>query len=167
MRPPMPADHPVPDRPPLRFGLALAGAGWPRRLRWRHFLGFVAMLAIAELAVGQFPTPSTPLDPSGEQARTAAHQGIMNAQVPTPSGLIDARPGRDVAGSGDLIGFSSISDGGQQTITLVNTRKLWMAVYHVNVEGSIQLVSSRPIDADFSLELNVTDPKPSAIRDLQ
>ncbi|MDB4678950.1 hypothetical protein OAE79_01305 [Rhodopirellula sp.] len=41
-----------------------------------------------------------------------------------------------------------------------------MAVYHVGPEGEIQLVSSRPIDADFSLQLNVTAPLPDEIKGL-
>ena len=41
-----------------------------------------------------------------------------------------------------------------------------MAVYHVNSAGEIRLVSSRPIDADFSVQLNVTDPLPDEIRGL-
>ena len=41
-----------------------------------------------------------------------------------------------------------------------------MAVYHVSSDGGISLVSSRPIDADFSVQLNVTDPLPDEIRGL-
>lgn len=78
--------------------------------------------------------------------------------------LVDARPGRDVGASGELIGFSHVDESGTQAITLVNTGKLWMAVYHVRSDGEIRLTSSRAIDADFSMEFNVSAPKPDDIR---
>ena len=71
-----------------------------------------------------------------------------------------------VASAGDVIGFSGYDASGTQIITLVNTEKSWMAVYHISSGGEIRLVSSRPIDADFSLQLNVTDPLPDEIRGL-
>ena len=71
-----------------------------------------------------------------------------------------------VGAAGSVIGFSGSTATGTQTITLVNTEKFWMAVYHIDSEGEINLVSSRPIDADFSLQLNVTDPLPDEIRGL-
>ncbi len=81
--------------------------------------------------------------------------------------VIESRGGRDVAGSGDLIGFSHVDDSGTQVITIVDAEKRWMAVYHVGSEGKIRLVSSREIAADFTLELNVTPPLPDQIRRLQ
>lgn len=93
--------------------------------------------------------------------------GADDQLSPTIPQVIQAREGRDVAGSGDLIGFSHVNDRGTQVITLVNTRKLWMAVYHISPEGEIRLTSSRAIDADFTLQLNATDPLPEDIRQLQ
>jgi len=72
----------------------------------------------------------------------------------------------DVAAAGDMIGFSHADAGGTQTITLVHTKKSWMAVYHIDKSGSLRLVSSRPIDADFSLQLNATSPLPEEIRQI-
>lgn len=80
--------------------------------------------------------------------------------------VIEARNGRDVAGSGDLIGFSHVDGSGTQVITLVDTQKAWMAVYHIGSNGEIRLVSSRAIDADFTLQLNATSPTPDDIRRL-
>lgn len=110
----------------------------------------------------------------------------VRAQTPTPLGqpleefsvldsskvgermtVIEARKGRDVAGSGDLIGFSHVDGSGTQVITLVDTQKAWMAVYHIGSNGEIRLVSSRAIDADFTLQLNATSPTPEDIRRLQ
>ncbi|TWU59348.1 hypothetical protein Poly51_21360 [Rubripirellula tenax] len=68
--------------------------------------------------------------------------------------------------AGDMIGFSSSDASGTQTITLVHTGKSWMAVYHIDKSGTIRLISSRPIDADFSLQLNATSPLPEEIRQL-
>ncbi len=69
-----------------------------------------------------------------------------------------------VGASGDMIGFSHSDSSGTQIITLVHTRKSWMAVYHIDRSGTLRLVSSRPIDADFSLQLNATSPLPEEIR---
>ena len=71
-----------------------------------------------------------------------------------------------VGASGDMIGFSHSDSSGTQTITLVHTGKAWMAVYHIDRSGKIRLVSSRPIDADFSLQLNATSPLPDEIREI-
>lgn len=81
--------------------------------------------------------------------------------------VIESRNGRDVAGSGDLIGFSHVDGSGSQVITLVDTQKAWMAVYHIGSKGEIRLASSRAIDADFTLQLNATSPTPEDIRRLQ
>ncbi len=71
-----------------------------------------------------------------------------------------------VGAAGDMIGFSNYDDTGTQTITLIDTRKSWMAVYHIDRSGTIRLVSSRPIDADFTLQLNATAPLPEDIRQI-
>jgi hypothetical protein len=65
-----------------------------------------------------------------------------------------------------MIGFSHYDASGTQTITLVHAGKSWMAVYHIDRSGTIRLVSSRPIDADFSLQLNATSPLPEEIREI-
>ena len=81
-------------------------------------------------------------------------------------------PAMDLAGAcrvgaaGDMIGFSHSDGSGTQTITVVHAGKSWMAVYHIDRSGTIRLVSSRPIDADFSLQLNATSPLPEEIRQL-
>ncbi len=75
-----------------------------------------------------------------------------------------ADPSVQVGAAGDMIGFSHSDGSGTQTITLVDTGKMWMAVYHVDRSGKIRLVSSRPLDADFSLQLNATSPLPEEIR---
>jgi hypothetical protein len=80
--------------------------------------------------------------------------------------IADAEALARVAAAGDMIGFSHDDGSGTQTITLVHTGKSWMAVYHIDRSGTIRLVSSRPIDADFSLQLNATSPLPEEIREI-
>lgn len=106
--------------------------------------------------------------PNGASGKpTGAIPMFDPAQIGDRVTVIEARPGRDVAGSGDLIGFSHVDGSGTQVITLVDTEKAWMAVYHVGSSGEIRLVSSRAIDADFTLQLNATSPTPEDIRRLQ
>ena len=71
-----------------------------------------------------------------------------------------------VGAAGDMIGFSHSDGSGTQTITVIHTGKSWMAVYHIDRSGQIRLVSSRPIDADFALQLNATSPLPEEIREI-
>lgn len=86
----------------------------------------------------------------------------------TPSGggflATHQAPAGGSGAAGDMIGFSHSDGSGTQTITLVDTSKSWIAVYHIDTSGKIRLVSSRPIDADFTLELNATAPLPREIR---
>jgi len=85
-------------------------------------------------------------------------QGMQNMLAQTA-----ARPFQ-VGAAGDMIGFSHSDGTGSQTITLINTRKSWMAVYHIDRSGTIRLTSSRPIEDDFTLLLNATSPLPDEIR---
>ena len=79
---------------------------------------------------------------------------------------IGGNPLEGVGAAGEMIGFSNYNASGTQTITLVHARKSWMAVYHIDRSGQIRLVSSRPIDADFALQLNATSPLPEEIREI-
>ncbi|MDB4338610.1 hypothetical protein OAL43_02100 [bacterium] len=110
----------------------------------------LVVVSIVSAGVGQQSPPS----------------GGVSSASPTQATQVDALERFRVASSGDVIGFSGCNASGTQTITLVHTGKSWMAVYHVGPEGEIQLVSSRPIDADFSLQLNVTAPLPDEIKGL-
>jgi len=92
-----------------------------------------------------------------------------STEASLPGSLVPSGPGPQIqlGAAGEMIGFSGSDGSGTQTITLVDTRKSWMAVYHVDRSGKIRLVSSRPIDADFSLQLNATSPLPEEIRALR
>ncbi|MCH1438181.1 MAG: hypothetical protein L7W43_00890 [Rubripirellula sp.] len=116
----------------------------------RTALVLLMVIGIATVAVSQNPTP-------------------QNDELPINSELSDLKLAETVArvgASGDMIGFSHSDSSGTQTITLVHTGKAWMAVYHIDRSGKVRLVSSRPIDADFSLQLNATSPLPDEIREI-
>lgn len=116
-------------------------------------------------SIGLIADSQTP--PSG----AAGSNPALRLAHPSPAGNRHAadRQGAGLptlAAAGDMIGFSHTDTGGTQTITLVHTEKLWMAVYHIDKSGTVRLVSSRPLDADFSLQLNATSPLPEEIRAL-
>jgi hypothetical protein len=132
-----------------------------------------AILAVAVASVATSQSPSEPVlayegAESGGVAADFSARAEPAAGYPTPA----IRPplqsfpvaSSGAGAAGDMIGFSHGDGSGTQTITLVDTRKSWMAVYHVTKSGTIRLVSSRPIDADFSLQLNATSPLPEEIR---
>ena len=139
------------------------------------FLGMLGIAGIQVIGLGQNPQenlqnpPSNAVDPSSgapdlegsppwfgqpEQSLPAANSGLPVGKVSPPN----------VGAAGDIIGFSHSDGAGSQRITLVNTSKSWMAVYHIDRSGKIRLASSRPIDADFTLQLNATAPLPDEIR---
>jgi|GEM_PF-1647910 len=69
--------------------------------------------------------------------------------------------------AGEMIGFSRELGDGVQAITIINASRRWMAVYHIDTSGQIRLTSSRPLDADFTIQFNATAPLPEDIRRLQ
>jgi hypothetical protein len=69
--------------------------------------------------------------------------------------------------AGDLIGFSRDLGDSVQAITIINASQRWMAVYHIDSGGQIRLTSSRPLDADFTIQFNASAPLPEEIRRLQ
>lgn len=119
--------------------------------------------AIAVIGESQSPEGGQVRDSSPPIRDSRAPAALPPAQV---SGLPTTAEIPKVGASGDMIGFSHSDSSGTQTITLVHTRKSWMAVYHIDRSGTLRLVSSRPIDADFSLQLNATSPLPEEIRQI-
>ena len=100
-----------------------------------------------------------------ESQNSAAPPAQVSRVSELPSMPLNAtESGPQTGSAGQLIGFSGFDGSGSQTITLVHAGKMQIAVYHIDRSGQIRLVSSRPIDADFSLSLNVTAPLPGQIR---
>ncbi|MCC9642102.1 hypothetical protein LOC71_07440 [Rhodopirellula sp. JC740] len=133
------------------------------------FLGVLITSGGSDFAAAQensldVPPGFSAIDSAAAQPMPLPQGTSLPGGTPT---LIQARPGRDVGASGEIIGFSHVDESGTQVISLVNTGKMWMAVYHVGPGGEIRLTSSRAIDADFSLELNVAAPTPGEIRRMQ
>ena len=118
----------------------------------------------------QTHTTQTGFPPARTSGIAAPAEGLSAVSATKPRGLDSAQtPGMSLARVGaanDMIGFSHSDASGTQTITLVHTGKSWIAVYHIDRSGKIHLVSSRPIDADFSLQLNATSPLPEEIREI-
>ena len=118
---------------------------------------------------GRVGTPASPdptQGPGASQAegyRPAAGGAAAGNRPLPPAGSV---PTGDTGGAaaGEMIAFSHVTPAGTQRITLIHTRKSWITVYDVGPSGSVRLMSSRPIDADFSLELNATSPLPAEIR---
>lgn len=133
------------------------------RVRWKTAVkpGFAALaalvtIAVATVGVGQSPLPQI----APQSAGRPQPLGQRIAQVAPDGGVAQ------VGSAGQMIGFSHTDSSGTQTITLVHAGKSWMAVYHIDRSGKIRLVSSRPVDADFSLQLNATSPLPEEIREI-
>jgi len=111
--------------------------------------------------------------PAGPPESDIPWQGSEVAGSPAAGNRIPSQPmpmfpaGPSLAAAGDMIGFSREIAGGSQAITLINASRRWMAVYHVDQAGQIRLVSSRPLDADFSFQFNATAPLPEEIRRLK
>lgn len=123
----------------------------PAKARPIRFLLLTAMaIGVATVAVSQNPPQSV-----GGNPPTVGGSGLSGVDAVARVGA-----------AGDMIGFSHSDASGTQTITLVHTGKSWMAVYHIDKSGKIRLISSRPIDADFSLQLNATSPLPNEIREI-
>jgi len=116
-------------------------------------------LAILSLAWSIWPQ-------AGLQGQPPEYGAEPPISMPSQPGLM-VPAGPSLAAAGDTIGFSTTIAGGTQAITLINASRRWMAVYHVDQAGQIRLVSSRPLDADFSFQFNATAPLPEEIRRLQ
>ena len=119
---------------------------------------FACLLLVVAAKVGTTQTPAPPQ--TSPNVLADAEAGALFAAA----GYSASGPAVQLGAAGDMIGFSRADASGTQTITLVHTGKSWMAVYHIDRSGSIRLVSSRPVDADFSLQLNATSPLPDEIR---
>ncbi len=162
-----------------RLRLHSAGAS-PRssvvrtRSDWMRSLLAAAVMAVGvtSIAVSQTPIydgPAVSADESqelGSQTPGTAYRGSTATPPGGGVGLVDPSEIAKVAAAGDMIGFSHSDASGTQTITVLHAGKSWMAVYHIDGSGTIQLKSSRPIDADFSLQLNATSPLPDEIRQM-
>ena len=134
------------------------------RGRISKFFHLAATLVLfsATLAISQQPTEIPPAwNPSSEGQAPEIPLNTIPLDINGNSG-----PVARVGAAGEMIGFTNSDASGSQTITLVHTGKSWMAVYHIDRSGKIRLVSSRPIDADFTLQLNATAPLPDEIREM-
>ena len=130
--------------------------------------GLVFTLTLVVGSIAQQPNGTAPPQSEGAAAKTPqpppfrVKENIPGEKMVAPPS--ESRP--QVGAAGQLIGFNGFDGSGSQTITLVHAGKMQIAVYHIDRSGLIRLVSSRPIDADFSVTLNPTAPLPDQIRAL-
>ncbi len=139
-------------------------------MHWR--VGFSGLALVAAFVVGgvaqqpvqpppEWGSEGTVLPPrwdAGLQVEPESGQQVVPQGLTLPTPEI-----AQVASAGEIIGFNGYDGSGSQTITLVHTGKLQIAVYHIDSSG-IVLISSRPITDDFSLTFNATEPLPGQIR---
>jgi hypothetical protein len=130
--------------------------GMTRNTVASSLLACLLLCVAASWGTGQHPAETPGSSPSVFPA------GQSGRPIAPPLGT--SGPAALVGAAGEMIGFTHTDGSGTQTITLVHTGKSWMAVYHIDRSGTLRLVSSRAIDADFSLQLNATSPLPEEIR---
>ncbi|WP_164101707.1 hypothetical protein [Candidatus Laterigemmans baculatus] len=106
--------------------------------------GWLLVFVVDSTGTGQAPPQGSPL----EKATSAA----KSPPVVTPMAVADG-----------MLGFASPDAAGGQMVTLIDSRHSWMAVYAVDAKGQIRLLSSRPLQQDFSVQYNVMDPTPAEI----
>lgn len=133
------------------------------RMIWIAALGGLVLIFVVHSAgIGQQPVElgAGPVSGIGanlgttELPRQAAPAAALQRNLPqvTPMAVAEG-----------MLGFASPDSGGGQVVTLVDARRGWMAVYAVDAQGEIRLLSSRPLQQDFSVQYNVTDPTPADI----
>ncbi len=148
----------------------VAVGGW---LRGPVFTAGVLVLGFHSLAQTDEPFPASDATNPSATSTTAMPFVPPAPMIPAGTGVppMTTAPvnlaGPSLAAANDMIGFTRELATGNQAITLINASRKWMAVYHVDQAGQIHLVSSRPLDADFSFQFNATAPLPEEIRRLQ
>ena len=88
-----------------------------------------------------------------------------------PGGYPQANPGGQMpaiggGAAGEMMGFSRPTADGGQLLTLIDTSRRWMAVYHIEGSGQIHLKSARPLTQDFAVQYNAAAPLPEDMRQL-
>ena len=137
----------------------------PSNARWIPLI--LAVFWTTSFAISQPPVGESPTKLGSEWVPKDATDAQESGSIAAFPAMIEkATPPARVGAAGEIIGFTGSDASGSQTITLVHTGKSWMAVYHIDRSGKIRLVSSRSIDADFTLQLNATAPLPEDIREL-
>lgn len=123
-----------------------------------HTANGLILAAVATLTVGivMATAEDGPSVPQGVPAQPILLQPVSSSGQPP-----------QLTTAGDMIGFSRELGDGVQAITLINASQRWMAVYHIGADGQIRLASSRPLDADFTIQFNAASPLPDEIRRLQ
>lgn len=128
-----------------------------------------ALITLGINTLGRSQPPIEPGPAAGDEIVGVLQSAVDHPQALThPSaGVSRQDPDHRVASAGDFIGFSHTDGSGSHKITLFDTSKRWLAVYHVDRDGNIRIRSSRDASEDFSFELNATEPTSQRIRQMQ
>lgn len=128
--------------------------------------------ALMALGINSLGRSQAPVDPASSAGRGIV--GVVESVMDHPQALSHPSVGENprdpdhrVGSAGDFIGFSHTDGSGTHKITLFDTGKRHMAVYHVDGQGVIRLISSRDVSQDMSLELNATEPTAQRIRQMR
>ncbi len=169
--------------PPVEYGNPYPAAEYPVADGYGDAAGFPGVAVMPDVS-GQVGVPGPP-GATGFSSGTGLPNGTgfpgatgtpgVGPMGPPPnrpsggsqianSGIVTAETAPEVASAGEIIGFNGFNGSGSQTITLVHTGKMQIAVYHIDRSGQLTLVSSRPIEDDFSFSFNVNAPLPREIR---
>lgn len=98
------------------------------------------------------------------ESRTTVSRTDVSSPPPEASPLpTGASPRANIAAANGMIVSNHTLADGTPMITVVNTRRMWLAVYHIERSGKPVLVGSRPMESDFELLLNAASPLPAEI----
>lgn len=111
------------------------------------------VVAYGSATTGQAPGPQIDLGRLDEL-------NTGNQPLPTPPQMVP------MVTDGHLLAFASTDGAGGQLLTLVDTQRLSLVVYQITKDGVSHIRSARQIAQDFKINLNVTDPTPTAINQL-
>ncbi len=120
----------------------------------RTNFAIVASLTFCAVVAATAQDGYTPAEPG--QGQPIVLQSVTGSERPA-----------QLTTAAQMLGFSKELGEGAQAITLIDASRRWMAVYHIDSSGQIRLTSSRPLDADFSIQFNASSPLPEEIRRLQ
>lgn len=139
------------------------------RMIWIAALGGLVLIFVVHSAgIGQQPVELGAGPVSGIGAASGIGANLGTTELPrqaAPAAALQRNLPQvtPMAVAEGMLGFASPDSGGGQVVTLVDARRGWMAVYAVDAQGEIRLLSSRPLQQDFSVQYNVTDPTPADI----
>lgn len=131
---------------------------WKGRSRWFGRPSWAVIVAIGVSAIAAGVAAKEPPPNLGATAPAVDWRGDHASKADSTPPPVPA-----IASAGGMIAITGKLDDGTLVITAIDTRRQWMAVYHIERSGQPRLVGSRPMESDFSLLLNPASPLPAEI----